>query len=51
MEQAVLHPLPPDVLTEPETIELHPTGVAQGNASDPPTTPTPMTQITPGSTT
>jgi hypothetical protein len=44
MEPAVLHPLPPDVLTEPEPIELHATGVAQGSASDPPTTPTPVTQ-------
>jgi hypothetical protein len=41
MEQAVLHPLPPDVLDEPETLDLRPSGAIHAQ-SDPPTTPTPM---------
>jgi hypothetical protein len=40
MEQAVLHPLPPDVLDEPETVDLRP-GAPIHAQSDPPVTPTP----------
>jgi hypothetical protein len=40
MEQATLHPLPPDVLDEPETVDLRPFGAPIHAESDPPTTPT-----------
>ena len=40
MDTAAQHPLPPDVLDEPETIDFHPAGVNINVQSDPPTTPT-----------
>jgi len=39
MVQAPLHPLPPDVLDEPETIDLRSADEVQGETL-PPTTPT-----------
>jgi hypothetical protein len=40
MSQAALHPLPPDVLDEPESTELHMSSTAHQTPTDPPTTPT-----------
>jgi hypothetical protein len=40
MEQATLHPLPPDVLEEPEVIDLTQPGGSNQVESPPPSSPT-----------